>query len=154
MVIFYFVVVFCLMLFLATTLLIIFNFFFCAGFAFQVGQQNQERKALSGARPLRHPKLNTAGLLVSMDLLSPLSSFSEGPWGFYHGVLYNIAFYLICTFLLLVAALAVMFISWRRSTFIEDVERSIVQLIADFAFSRIHLCTRFISWINGYQDFA
>ena len=56
--------------------------------------------------------------------------------------------------MLLVAALVGMFISWRRSTFIEDVERSIVQLIADFTFSRIHLCTRFYAWINGYQDFA
>ena len=86
-----------------------------------------------------------------MDLLSRLPWFSEAPWGFY---LYNVAYYLICTFMLLVAALVGMFISWRRSTFIEDVERSIVQLIADFTFSRIHLCTRFYAWINGYQDFA
>ena len=89
-----------------------------------------------------------------MDPLSRPSWFSEAPWGFYLAVLYNVAFYLISTFALLVVALVVMFISWRRSTFIEDVERSIVQLVADFAFSRVHLATRFISWINGYHDFA
>ena len=46
------------------------------------------------------------------------------------------------------------FILWRQRTFLVDVERSIVQLIADFTFSRVHLAIRFISWINGYNQFS
>ena len=73
---------------------------------------------------------------------------------YYQNVLYNLTLYTCIVFFLFFFILLIMFFSWRRKTFLVDVERSIVQLIADFAFSRVHLVIRSISWLNGYKDFS
>ena len=73
---------------------------------------------------------------------------------YYQNVLYNLTLCTCIVFFLFFFILLIMFFSWRRKTFLVDVERSIVQLIADFAFSRIHLVIRSISWLNGYKDFS